>query len=156
MLLLPSKNAVYTSKDAKKLFIKRNELIADLNICEALHQENSDSNEPELAKFIRVLRCRISIIDSLFSIINYTELFVIQSRLIHGMDWPQIATRYNQSWGKEDGLSIRALQLRLKSGIAKATRAMNQRSKVPWGEILDAPSCWSSTDSHEFHPLEQD
>lgn len=154
MLLLPSRQSVYTTKDAKKLFTKRNELIADLSICEALIQEKSKNIDPGIAEHLRVLRCHISIIDSLFGIVNYTELFVIRSRLIDGMDWPQIATRYNQFWGKEDGLSVRALQLRLKSGIAKATRAMNQRSKVPWNEILDSPSCWSSAVLGEFHPSE--
>ena len=133
--------------------MKRNELIADLNICEALCQENSDSHEPELAELMRTLRYRISIIDSLFNLVSYTELFVIQSRLIHGMNWSQVAVIYNQTWGKENELSIRTLQLRLKSGIAKATNAMNQRPKVPWSEILDAPSCWSSADPCQFRPL---
>jgi len=145
---------VYTTKDAKKLFTKRNEFIADLSICEAFLQEKSESIDPDIVGHLRVLRCYISIIDSLLGIVNYTESFVIRSRLIDGMDWPQIAARYNQFWGEKDGLSVRALQLRLKSGIAKATRAMNKRPKVPWDEILDTPSCWSSAATSKFHPPE--
>lgn len=152
MFSLPSTPFVYTTKDAKKLFIKRSELIADLGICEAFLQEKSVNTPVDIVKHLQVLRCYISIIDSLLCIVNYSESFVIRSRLIDGMDWPQIATRYNQLWGKEDGLSIRALQLRLRSGIIKVTCAMNKRSKVPWKEILDAPSCWSSIATSDFPP----
>lgn len=134
---------MYTAKDVKELFIKRNEFIADLGICEALHQRNGKHDDNHLTDHIELLRCYISMIDSLFSILNYTELFVIRSRLIEGLDWPQIAIRYQKIWGEEDGRTVRSFQCKLRSGIAKVNRAMNGRPQIPWRDILETKSPWS-------------
>lgn len=145
---------MYTPNDAKKLIIMRKDLVTDLNICEAIYQGYDVSIDPEITKHIQMLQCQISIIDSLFNIVNHTELFVIRSRLIDGMDWPQISTRYKQFWGIEEGLSTRTLQIRLNRGLSKMARAMNQRSKVPWNSVLNTHSCWSATEADKTDSLE--
>ena len=131
---------MYTSKDAIKLISTRNILFIGISILEASYCGKTQTPEQEVIHQISVLQCYISVIDSLFSILNYTEAFVVRSKLVDGMDWQQISKRYEQIWGIGEGRTVRTFQLKFRSGITKIAYIMNQNSTTVWDAILEAQS----------------
>ncbi len=133
---------MYTSKDAIALIRARNLLHMNISILKAAYCSKSGISEREASHEMSLLQYYISVIDSLLPVLNYTEAFVIRSKLIEGMDWQQISIRYEQTWGIGGGRTIRAFQLRFRSGIAKIVGIMNRHSITTWDEILEAQSYW--------------
>lgn len=121
----------FESETVKQLLKSRAVTEAELKLEQAkLHglsvvEVKHDANEKILD-----LERRIKLIDSLFSMLNADEIFVIQRHLMDGIDWYRIVKEYNDTWGQEHEKTVRSFQIYQTKALRKIADYINKGEDV--------------------------
>lgn len=104
------------------LFKLRRKIEASARILRAVLRENTQTENSEKSKYLRLLERKIEFADSLLMVANEDQAYVIRRHLIDGYDWPRVAALYNAAWGPEHSKSERTIKVYQQKGLTEIVK----------------------------------